>query len=110
MEVEHDCEKFYLAVAIAGIASPVANSTFQLIDGIQIEVKMASIACWEGRITTSDERPETHWTWQIPVLGAVGFSHGLSIQRKCFGPSPRFQYIANHLHAPVEMRTIISGG
>ena len=47
METENDCEKPEVVVAIAGIASPVPDSTFQCMGGMQIEVKMALVACWE---------------------------------------------------------------
>lgn len=71
MEMENDYEKSQVAGVIPGIASPVPNSTFQFTDGMQIEVKMTLVACWEvearWRITIITERPE-NWAWQIPVL------------------------------------------
>jgi len=36
-------------VAVAGIVSPVLDSTFQFTDGMQIKIKIALVACWEGR-------------------------------------------------------------
>jgi len=47
MEMENECEKPEVVVAIAGIASPVPDSTFQFPDNMRIEVKMALVACWK---------------------------------------------------------------
>jgi len=46
--MENDCERSEVVlVAFAGIASLVPDSTFQFMDGMQIQVKMALVACWE---------------------------------------------------------------
>jgi hypothetical protein len=51
------CEKSE-AVAVAGIVSPVPNSAFQFIDGMQIKVK-DGVGRLLGRnwMITNDERP-----------------------------------------------------
>ena len=44
--VRCDCEASEV-VAIAGIGSPVPNSTYRFTDGVQIKDKMALVVCWE---------------------------------------------------------------